>query len=103
MRHRLLVYSVRRRGMNRVLRVYADTSVFGGVFDEEFAGPSQAFFEAVRRGRFQLVLSAVVEQEVAAAPPQVQLLFDEMLTLAEVVGITEEARTLRNAYPNAGI
>jgi len=25
------------------MRVYADTSVFGGVFDEEFATPSRAF------------------------------------------------------------
>ena len=31
-------------------RVYADTSVYGGCFDEEFAQESQAFFESVRRG-----------------------------------------------------
>lgn len=29
-------------------RVYADTSVFGGVFDEEFCDTSRTFFEQVR-------------------------------------------------------
>jgi len=31
----------------RKLRVYADTSVFGGVFDDEFAEASRAFFDQV--------------------------------------------------------
>ena len=31
----------------RTIRVYADTSVFGGVFDAEFEEPSRAFFNAV--------------------------------------------------------
>jgi hypothetical protein len=33
----------------RALRVYADTSVSGGVFDAKFAVPSRAFFEQVRQ------------------------------------------------------
>ena len=45
------------------IRVYADTSVFGGVFDEEFSAPSRAFFDEVRSGRFQLVVSPVIELE----------------------------------------
>lgn len=43
------------------LRVYTDTSVFGSVFDSEFAAASATFFEQVRQGRFQLVTSAVVQ------------------------------------------
>ena len=39
------------------MRVYADTSVFGGVFDDEFARPSQRFFELVQAGSFTLVCS----------------------------------------------
>lgn len=35
------------------IRVYADTSVYGGVFDEEFSVPSRRFFDRVRQGRFQ--------------------------------------------------
>ncbi len=33
----------------RKLRVYADTSVFGGCFDEELATESRAFFNEVAR------------------------------------------------------
>lgn len=38
-------------GMKR-LRVYADTSVFGGCFDEEFEVESRSFFQIVDRGGF---------------------------------------------------
>jgi hypothetical protein len=31
-----------------MIRVYADTSVFGGVFDDEFREESLTFFELVR-------------------------------------------------------
>nr|VFJ74249.1 MAG: hypothetical protein BECKFW1821C_GA0114237_10603 [Candidatus Kentron sp. FW] len=34
------------------MKVYADTSVFGGVFDEEFAEDSRRFFYDPRVGRF---------------------------------------------------
>jgi len=47
-----------------IVRVYADTSVYGGVFDEEFSGPSRTFFERIREGRFTLVVSALVEEEL---------------------------------------
>jgi len=35
------------------IRVYADPSVFGGAFDEEFKRSSLAFFKAVREKRFE--------------------------------------------------
>jgi hypothetical protein len=35
------------------LRVYADTSVFGGCFDPEFEAASTAFFREVAAGRFR--------------------------------------------------
>jgi predicted nucleic acid-binding protein len=89
--------------MNRVPRVYADSSVFGGVFDEEFAGPSRAFFELVRRGQFRLAISAAVQQELATAPPQVQALLAEMAALSELVDVTAETRELQQAYLDAGI
>jgi hypothetical protein len=87
----------------RIPRVYADTSVFGGVFDEEFRVPSTTFFDQVRSGRFRLVISPLVEEEIAAAPPGVRALFDEMLTLAEVGIISQEAAQVRQAYLDAGI
>jgi len=35
-----------------IIRVYADTSVIGGIFDEEFKEPSRTFFEQVKNGQF---------------------------------------------------
>jgi predicted nucleic acid-binding protein len=87
----------------RIPRVYADTSVFGGVFDEEFEQASRAFFEQVRRGRFQLVTSALVELEIALAPAAVRELFDDMLLLAERVDVSDEAARLQQAYVDAGV
>jgi predicted nucleic acid-binding protein len=83
---------------NGTLRVYADTSVFGGVFDPEFAKASERFFAQVRKGVFQLVVSSIVADELAAAPPQVRSLFDEILPQAEVTPITEEAAELSESY-----
>ncbi len=42
------------------IRVYADTSVYGGAFDEEFAEASRSFFDQVRAGRFRLIVSPIV-------------------------------------------
>jgi hypothetical protein len=33
------------------IRIYADTSVFGGVFDDEFAAASKIFFDQVEQGQ----------------------------------------------------
>ena len=75
--------------MNNRIRVYADASVYGGAFDEEFDVASQRFFERVRAGRFRLVVSTVVRDELVEAPERVRTLFDEMHSVAEVVDITE--------------
>ncbi len=87
----------------RLLRVYADTSVFGGVFDEEFEEASQIFFNQVQSGRFQLVTSAIVQGELERAPAEVQNFFDEMLELMEIVDISDEALQLQRAYLDAKI
>ena len=73
---------------NEMVRVYADTSVFGGVFDEEFSSASQLFFEQVRRGELRLVVSEVIRKEIQGAPAKVKELFDAMLVNAEVADVT---------------
>jgi len=87
----------------QAVRVYADTSVYGGVFDGQFADASRAFFDLVRRGRFHLVLSALVRTEVAQAPDQVRALLADCERLAEVVDAGNDAIRLRRAYLDAGI
>ena len=85
------------------LRVYADTSVYGGVFDDEFADASQAFFDLVRQGRFRLILSALVRSEIQNAPEHVQNFVAECGTMAELVNADQHSLRLRTAYLNAGI
>jgi predicted nucleic acid-binding protein len=87
----------------KAIRVYADTSVFGGIYDEEFKEPSRTFFEQVKSRQFVLVTSAVVQDEIVAAPPAVRRFFEEMLGLAEVTDITASALELRDAYLQAKI
>lgn len=84
-------------------RVYADTSVFGGVFDEEFYRPSRLFFDLVHRRRFDLVLSEVVRRELQGAPDAVLEVWREMLPVANAVAITEDAIDLQQAYLEAKI
>ncbi len=85
------------------VRVYADTSVYGGVFDEEFADASKAFFDLVRQGRFRLVLSALVRMGIEQAPVDVRDFVSECEVFAELVEAGEEAIRLRQAYLDAGI
>lgn len=85
------------------IRVYADTSVFGGVFDDIFAKPSRCFFNQVREGRFELVSSAVVQEEMAFAPQEVRMFFDEMSPRMEMNDICDDGVDLQLAYIERGI
>ena len=87
----------------RPLRVYVDTCVFGGAFDQEFSAATLAFFTQVRSGRFLLVVSALVRVEIETAPLPVQELMTEMLPFSETVYPTDEALQLQTAYLDAGI
>jgi predicted nucleic acid-binding protein len=85
------------------VRAYADTSVFGGVFDDEFEKPSKLFFEVVKTGDVKLLTSELVRQEIQAGPRKVRAFFEETLLFAEVVGISEAVLELQKAYVNKGI
>jgi hypothetical protein len=52
----------------RRLRDYADSSVFRGCSDEEFADESMAFLREVSDSRFLLVIADVPIRELALAP-----------------------------------
>ena len=85
------------------VRTYADASVFGGAFDEEFEAPSQAFFDEVREGRHILVSSGPVEAELEPAPAHVRALFAELEPLMQLMEFTPEGVELQQAYMKEGI
>ena len=87
---------------NRI-RVYADTSVFGGVFDTEFDAATNAFLKQVTDGRLQLVTSVIVATEIQPAPEPVRSLYRQLEPIMEVLEIDQAALDLRNAYIAADI
>ena len=86
------------------LRVYSDTSVFGGCFDVEFQEASERFFQLVREGRFVLIVSDLVNLELERAPETVRGLLRSLPTeQIEMVETTSECTELRKAYLDAGV
>ena len=83
--------------------VYVDTSVFGGVFDPEFERASKAFFDRVRSGALEAVVSALVLDELRRAPARVRALFDELEPLLVRVDTGEAAYELQEAYLEAHV
>ncbi len=86
------------------LRIYADTSVFGGCFDDEFSADSRRFFEEVGSGRFLLVVSETTLFELAEAPAEVREVLTRLPTGSlEIIQAPEEIAVLRDAYVQAGV
>jgi predicted nucleic acid-binding protein len=85
------------------IRVYADTSVFGGIFDDEFQRASSAFFEQVKLGIFTLYISPIVGNEISLSPEQVKDHYAEIMPFAETIEISDKALRLRDAYLRAKI
>lgn len=80
-------------------RVYIDTSVVGGCFDEEFAPWSNGLMKDFRIGNFTAVTSEVVAAEIEPAPEEVRSKYDELKSYgAEVVEITDEIVELADVY-----
>jgi hypothetical protein len=87
----------------KLKKVYTDTSVFGGIFDDEFAMPSREFFDLIQQGRFKLIVSDIAIREISAAPSKVQLFYKEMMRYIHIVPMNEEILHLRDAFVSAGI
>ena len=88
---------------NQQIRVYADTSVFGGVFDPEFSAPSGSFFAEVDAGRFTLVISSVIEEELDQASEEIRSFFANYADSAQRVEISQEATDLQLQYMELGV
>ena len=80
-------------------RLYFDTSVFGGVFDEEFEEISTLLFEKVKLGQIICVYSNLSETELKNAPENVKNFFINLPKQnTEFVEVTEEAYSLAEKY-----
>jgi len=80
-------------------RLYFDTSVFGGVYDEEFEEISTLLFEKVKLGQIICVYSDLSEAELKNAPENVRNFFINLpKENSEFVEVTEEAYLLADKY-----
>ncbi|MFQ5707234.1 MAG: PIN domain-containing protein [bacterium] len=80
-------------------RVYIDTSVFGGYFDDEFTEHSTQLIEQFKTGRKVLILSDLTLQELENAPKQVRDLHQSIPTeFIEFVTLEEQAKFLALKY-----
>jgi hypothetical protein len=52
-------------------RIYIDTSVFGGYFDEEFSQYTIPLFDRLRAEEFILLFSTVTQDELEKAPEKI--------------------------------
>tara|TARA_R110000803_G_scaffold207853_1_gene276081 strand:- start:88 stop:552 length:465 start_codon:yes stop_codon:yes gene_type:complete len=55
-------------------RIYLDTSVFGGYFDDEFQEFTKPLFERINKGEYTIIFSTMLETELEFAPEKVRKL-----------------------------
>ncbi|HBF87657.1 MAG TPA: PIN domain protein [Bacteroidales bacterium] len=80
-------------------RLYIDTSVFGGFFDEEFSEFTKPLFERIRKGEFILLFSAVTQDELSPAPENVKKLVTGIkVENTEFIETTDESVDLATQY-----
>ncbi|MCA1810284.1 MAG: hypothetical protein LC725_12695 [Lentisphaerae bacterium] len=86
-------------------RIYVDTSVFGGCYDDEFRAVSLQFFDAVKDGDFIVVVSRATLDEINEAPMRVQKVLGNLTinSFELFSGNDSEIERRAKAYMDAGI
>ena len=85
-------------------RVYIDTSVVGGYFDDEFAEGTIPFFELVNSGKIMIIVSDLLDAELLRAPDFVKELLNNIdEENIERLSLDEEAAILGDKYIDAKV
>ena len=80
-------------------KIYIDTSVVGGYFDEEFSEATIALFKRLEKDEIVFVISDLLDLELINAPQKVrELLYNYSADKFERVELTEEAVKLADTY-----
>jgi hypothetical protein len=80
-------------------RIYIDTSIVGGFFDEEFEKETKLLFQQLENKKIIFVVSDVLREELKGAPEHVRNLLDNYSNdYFEIVILTDEARELADKY-----
>ena len=82
-----------------IQRIYIDTSVVGGYFDEEFKEATHMLFQRLENNEIKFVVSDLLDLELINAPIHVkELLFKYPADFFERVELTEETEKLAEKY-----
>jgi predicted nucleic acid-binding protein len=82
-----------------LLKVYADTSVFGGCFEKEFEKWSNSLIDDFIRGEKILLVSAITLKELSMAPESVRDIINGIpKDHTEFLDFTPEAEKLAGIY-----
>ena len=85
-------------------KIYVDTSVIGGCFDDEFSKYSNILIDKFRDGLLIPVVSKIVKDEIDDAPPLIIRKYNEILNYNAIyLEITDEINDLVNEYLNKKI
>jgi predicted nucleic acid-binding protein len=80
-------------------RIYIDTSVVGGFFDEEFKNDTIPLFQRLEKGEILFVVSDLLDLELINAPQKVRELLHKYSTEKFIrIELTEEAILLADTY-----
>ena len=82
----------------RKLRVYVDTSVIGGYFDDEFSTDTQLLFDEILKGEYTLIISDLTEKELVQAPEKVRTLLMDLGVDFDLLIVTQESIDLATEY-----
>jgi predicted nucleic acid-binding protein len=80
-------------------RIYIDTSVVGGYYDEKFKEDTRKLFERLEKNEILFVVSDLLDLELIDAPERVRNLLQKYSAdKFERVELTEEAKKLADTY-----
>ena len=80
-------------------RIYLDTSVFGGYFDNEFKEHTIPLFDRIIKGEFTIIYSDLTERELEHAPESVKDIIRKLpKDSIEFVEVSAEAIYLATTY-----
>ena len=86
------------------MRIYIDTSVYGGYFDNEFMKFTKPLFERIKNKEFTLIYSDVTEEELVDAPKRVKQLIVSIPTITtEYVQVSDKVTELAVNYINENV
>ena len=85
--------------MKKKLKIYLDTSVYGGFFEAEFEEYTKPLFDRIINGEFTVILSTLVKEELVKAPQSVKDLISRINNdCIELVETTSETTALAREY-----